>query len=50
MSWEPKRTIRLTSENAGSPKGRESYGDGTPIVRYASNGRGRTRRGPRAPY
>ncbi len=32
ISWEPKRTTRLTSENAGLPKGRESHGNGTPIV------------------
>lgn len=32
MSWGPKRTRRLTSENAGSPKGRETYGDGAPVV------------------
>lgn len=28
----PKRTKRLTRVNAGSPKGREPQGDGTPIV------------------
>ncbi len=40
MSREPKRTKRLTSENAGSPKGRESYGDGAPIVVSNDEGAG----------
>jgi len=32
---EPTRAERLMCANAGSPTGRESYGDGTPIVVYA---------------
>ena len=37
MNGAPKRTTRLICANAGSPTGRESYGDGTPVVATARN-------------
>jgi hypothetical protein len=49
MSRDLERTTRLTGVNAGWPKSRKTHGHGAPIVRCVSNGRGRTRRGLRAP-
>ena len=50
----PKRTQRFIGANAGSPTGRESYGDGTPVVPEKENndvsvqGRGNLRNQVRA--